>query len=203
MLLYYLDYHTLMSSIKELLGLLAVALTIFSLLPYIVDILKKKTKPHLYTWVVWTPLTFMAFFGQVLGDAGPGAWTTGVTAMLCLVILALAIPYGTKNVTKSDNWSLVGVFIAGILWLILKNPVASIVLVTLIDVLAFIPTIRKSFKDPHEETLITHELSGAKHFISLFALDRISILTALYPAAVFLANIILVSVIITHRKKNG
>ena len=188
-----------MFSLKEVLGFLAVAISVFSLLPYIIDILKKKTKPHLYTWIVWTPLTFIAFFAQVSGNAGPGAWTTGVTATLCLIILALAFPFGTKNITKSDNWSLVGVAIAAALWFVVKNAVASIVLVTLIDVMAFIPTIRKSLTHPHEETLITHEASMAKHFISLFALDRVSILTALYPAAVCLANAVLVSVIIIKR----
>lgn len=189
-----------MIDLKQSLGLIAVALSIFGLLPYIADILKKKTKPHLYTWVIWTPLTFIAFFSQIADNAGAGAWTTGVTAMLCLIILALSLNYGTKDITKSDKLMLVGVIIATIMFLIVKNALLSIILVTFIDVAAFYPTIRKSIKKPHEETLSTHSLAAVKHFISLFALDKVSVITALYPSAVFLANLVLVWVMIKGRR---
>lgn len=186
--------------IKSLLGLISVAISIFSLFPYIYDILKKKTKPHLYTWIIWTPLTFIAFFSQIADNAGAGAWTTGVTAMLCLIILALSVKYGTKDVTKSDKIILAGVIVATGLFLIVKNALLSIILVTSIDVVAFYPTIRKSIKKPYEETLSTHNLAALKHFISLFALDKVSVITALYPSTVFIANLILVAVMIKGRR---
>lgn len=187
--------------IKSLLGLIAVAISIFSLFPYIYDILKKKTKPHLYTWIIWTPLTFIAFFSQLSDNAGAGAWTTGVTAMLCLIILALSVKYGTKDITNSDKVILAGVIVATALFFIVNNALLSIVLVTFIDVAAFYPTIRKSIKKPYEETLSTHNLAALKHFISLFALDRVSVITALYPSAVFIANLVLVAVMIKGRRK--
>ncbi len=190
-----------MPNVKEVLGIVAVAISIFSLFPYILDILKKKTKPHLYTWVIWTPLTFMAFFSQIADNAGAGAWTTGVTAMLCLIILALSVKYGTKDITKSDKTILVGVIIATALFLIVKNVLLSIILVTFIDVVAFYPTIRKSIKKPYEETLSTHNFAALKHFISLFALEKVSVITALYPSAVFLANLALIGVLIKGRRK--
>jgi len=189
-----------MGDIKQLLGLVAVALSVFGLFPYISDILKKKTKPHLYTWVIWTPLTFMAFFSQIADNAGAGAWTTGVTAMLCLIILALSVKYGTKDIAKSDKIMLVGVIFASAFFFIVKNALLSTLLVTFINVAAFYPTIRKSIKKPREETLSTHSLAGFKHFISLFALDKVSVITALYPSAVFLANLILVVVMIKGRR---
>lgn len=187
--------------IKSTLGIIAVAISIFSLFPYIFDILKKKTKPHLYTWVIWTPLTFIAFFSQISDNAGAGAWTTGVTAMLCLIILALSVKFGTTDITKSDKIILAGVILATALFLIVKNALLSIILVTFIDVAAFYPTIRKSIKKPYEETLSTHNLAALKHFISLFALDKVSVVTALYPSAVFLANLVLVAVMIKGRRK--
>ncbi len=162
--------------------------------------LQKENKAPFYTWVIWTPLTFIAFFSQLAGNAGPGAWTTGVTAMLCLVILMLAIPYGTKDITKSDKITLFATVIASMFYLGTKDALMSIVLVTLIDVAAFLPTIRKSIKKPFEETLSTHLLSGCKHFISLFALEKINILTVLYPFAVSIANLVLVVVLVICRR---
>lgn len=190
-----------MIDLKQLLGLIAVAISIFSLFPYIFDILKKKTKPHLYTWVIWTPLTFMAFFSQIADNAGAGAWTTGVTAILGLVILILSFKFGTKDITKSDKIILVGMIIATGFFLIVKNVLLSIILVTVINAAAYYPTIRKSIKKPGEETLSTHVLSGVKHFTSLFALENVSVITALYPSVVLLANLVLVAVIIKGRRK--
>ena len=168
-----------MPNIKEILGITAVVISIFSLFPYISDIVKKKTKPHLYTWVIWTPLTFMAFFSQMSDGAGAGAWTTGVTAILCLLILALSFKFGTKDITRSDKVMLAGVVGATFLFIIVRNALLSIILVT----------------------LSTHNFAAIKHFISIFALEKISLITALYPSAVFLANLILVGVLIKGRKK--
>jgi hypothetical protein len=190
-----------MIDLKQSIGLIAVVISIFALFPYVFDILKKKTKPHFYSWVIWTPLTFIAFFSQLSDNAGAGAWTTGVTAVLCLLILALSVKYGTKDITKSDKILLVGVIISSGLFFIVKDVLLSILLVTFIDVAAFYPTIRKSIKKPREETLSTHTLAGIKHFISLFALDKVSVITAIYPAAVFIANVVLVAVMIRGRKR--
>ncbi|MBI1862855.1 hypothetical protein HYS00_01905 [Candidatus Microgenomates bacterium] len=186
---------------REIIGVIAVVISLISLLPYISDIVRNKTKPHLYTWLVWTPLTFLAFFAQWSDNAGPGSWTTGVTAVICLVILVLAFSRGTKDITKSDTYCLVGAFIALGLWFFIKNPTASIILVTLIDILGFVPTLRKTYHKPHEETLVTYELNFAKHALSIGALSRLSILTALYPAAVAVANGVMVAVMIVRRRQ--
>lgn len=185
---------------KEVIGLIAVFLSIAGFLPYIKDILAKKTKPHLYTWLVWTPLTFLAFLAQVKGGAGPGAWTTGITALICLVILFLSVKNGTKDITKSDTYCLVGAIFAIILYVFVKDPTASIVLVTFIDIVGFIPTWRKTIKRPTEETLSTYVMSFLKHSLSIVALSNFSILTTLYPAAVAVANGVMIATIKLGRK---
>lgn len=185
---------------KEIIGAIAVGLSIFSLLPYIIDILKKKTKPHLYSWLVWTPLTFFAYFSQLAGNAGPGAWTTGITAVLCLAVLTLTLFRGSRDITYIDNLSLLGVIVAALFWFYFQSPLATIIWVTTIDALGFVPTIRKSYKTPFEETLLTHILSVAKHLLSVLAITNLSFLTAVYPVTIGIANIILVLVLLRQRK---
>lgn len=186
---------------REIIGVVAVLIGIGSNIPYIADILKNKTKPHLYTWLVWTPLTFLAFFAQISDNAGPGAWTTGVTASLCLIILAMAFKKGTKDITKSDRYCLIGAFAAIALWVFIKNPIASIILVTLIDLLGFLPTLRKTHRRPREETMVTYELNFMKHSLSIVALSKFSILTTLYPAAIAMANGVMVVMMYIRRKQ--
>lgn len=75
---------------KTLFGIFAVFIAVFAYIPYFRDIYLGKTKPHMYSWIVWGILTFSAFGIQVADNAGPGAWTTGFTAVLCLAIIILA-----------------------------------------------------------------------------------------------------------------
>ncbi len=186
---------------KELLGALAAVISIVSLVPYIRDTWLDKTRPHLFTWIVWTAMTAIAFAGQVVSGGGPGTWATGTTAALCVVITLLAISHGEKQITRSDWLSLVGCAIAGLAWLATDGPLLSIILVTLIDLLAFGPTLRKSWNKPHEETLITHQLSMLKHALSIIALAKLSLATAVYPAAVGLMNVVLVTLLIVRRSQ--
>jgi len=50
--------------VKETIGLIAVALAIIGHIPYIYDIYKGKTKPHIFTWVVWAIVTVLAFIAN-------------------------------------------------------------------------------------------------------------------------------------------
>src|SRR3989344_7062194 len=139
---------------KTLLGILATVIGIIGYIPYFVDIFRGKTKPHVFSWFVWTLLTSIAFFAQVAGDAGPGAWVTGLTAMVCLVITLLAFTRGEKEITRLDWMSFVGALLGIILWIKNQDPLPSVILVTLVDAIAFIPTFRKSYHKPNEETAI-------------------------------------------------
>ncbi|HEY4526806.1 MAG TPA: hypothetical protein VJK53_03090 [Candidatus Paceibacterota bacterium] len=187
---------------KELLGLIAVALAILQSIPYIRDIFRGKTKPHMYTYLIWSIVTAIAFAGQVVAGGGPGAWTTGVMAALTIGILTLCFKYGTGDITKLDVVFLVGALAAIVPWLILEDPMYSVILATIIDVLAFFPTIRKTFNNPTSETLISYISNLIRHPLSILALSTYTVTTVVYPAALFLMNVILVLVIISRRPKN-
>src|SRR5215213_6872426 len=89
---------------KEILGVATIILAITGLIPYFLDIIKNKTKPHLFSWIIWTVTTFLVFIGQVQKGAGAGAWNTGVVGGLSLFITILTIKRGSKNITKSDKF---------------------------------------------------------------------------------------------------
>lgn len=181
--------------IKLILGVIAAIMSIIGHLPYIISILKGNTKPHLFTWVIWIVMTAIAFAAQIVGGAGPGAWTTGINVVLAVVIAILALKHGEKNITHSD-WIM---FISGVLaiplWMVTKDPLWSVILVTVIDALAFGPTIRKSWYKPYEELSFMYGFNIFRHFITLTALAQFSFVTALYPAMLFVMNIVSYAVI--------
>lgn len=48
--------------LKELLSLLAIALTFVAFVPYIRSILNRKTRPHVFSWCIWSTTTLIIFF---------------------------------------------------------------------------------------------------------------------------------------------
>jgi hypothetical protein len=187
---------------KQLLGVLAVAIGIIGYAPYFLNIYKNKTKPHAFSWLVWGVLTAIAFAGQVSSNAGAGAWVTGFTALVCIVIFLIALVRGKKDFPLVDWLCLIGAGLALALWAATNNPLTAIVLVTVIDMLGFFPTFRKSYFKPSEETLFTYTLSGIKFLIGIVALKEFSLVTVLYPASLVITNLIFVSMVMLRRKKN-
>jgi len=186
---------------KTIIALVSIAMTIFGYSFYFKDIFAGKTKPHAFSWLVWATLTSIAFFGQLSAGAGPGAWVTATTAVISFVIFWLALTRGEKDITKSDKIFLGASFFAIIPWLLTKDPLISIILVTVIDFLGFLPTIRKSIKKPYEETLIHYVFAGLKFLLAIIALDNYTLVTWLYPASLVLANWFFIVLLLVQRRK--
>src|SRR3989338_2872220 len=181
---------------KELIGFVTVMLAFIALYPFIVDIFKNKTKPHIFTWVVWAVVTILAFFGQWQKGGGPGSWTTGVTGILTIFIALISLKKGSKDITKSDVVMFIGALLGIIPWLLTKDPTLSVVILTIIDVLAFIPTIRKTIKDPQSETLVSYILHAVRHSLSITALANYNMATYIYPASLAVMNVVVILAIL-------
>ncbi len=187
--------------LKIALALVAIAMTAAGYFFYFRDIFAGKTKPHAFSWLVWATLTGIAFFGQTSDHAGPGAWVTAATALVSFVIFALALKKGEKDITRSDTLNLFAAGGALALWFVTSNPLLSVVLITVVDFLGFMPTIRKSYHKPHEETLVHYVLAGLKFLLAILALDNYSLVTWLYPASLVAANIFFVVMLVARRRK--
>ncbi|MFZ1484256.1 MAG: hypothetical protein WAS36_04570 [Candidatus Saccharimonadales bacterium] len=189
--------------IKVAIALVSIAMTIVGYSYYFRDIFKGKTKPHAYSWLVWALLTAFAFLGQLSENAGPGAYVTGVTATIAFIVFFLALNRGEKDITRFDRVNLAAALLALIPWLLTNNPTFSIILITLIDVLGFMPTIRKSWHKPYEETLIAYVFAGVKFVLAIIALENYSLVTWLYPASLVVTNLFFVIMLIVRRKQLG
>ncbi len=185
---------------KILLGLISVVIAFLSYSFYFRDIFNHKTKPHAFSWFIWGILMSISFFAQVTSKGGPGSWVVGFTALICFLISLIALKKGLKNIRLLDWVGLTGAFIALFLWFIVKDPVLSVILVTITYSLGFLPTFRKSFNKPQDETLITFILNGLKFLISLFALSSISVVTAFYPIALVIINWSFAAMLVIRRR---
>lgn len=192
-----------MDNTKTILSIIAIVLTFIGYIPYIRDTLQRKTTPHIYTWFIWVLVTVIAYGLQVSAGAGVGSWVTLAVAVICFFIFLFGLRNGKKDITKSDTIFFILSFVALFLWLIAKQPVLSVILVSSIDMLGFVPTIRKSWNKPYSETLFSYELNSFRHGLSVLALQQYSIVTWLYPATWVIANGLFSIMLIIRRKQVG
>jgi hypothetical protein len=166
---------------------------------YFRDIFKRQTKPHALTWFVWAILNSLIFIEQYTHDAGAGAWVTGTAALANIIIFFLSFKYGERSITKLD-WLCLGIAIPVIgLWLLQTNDALTIILACAIFIIGFIPTLRKSYQKPGDETAITFGLNGTKFLIALFALSSFTMTTAFYPLVLAIVNILFVIYLLSRR----
>lgn len=177
-----------MPDIKTAISLVAVLLTFVAYVPYFRDTFAGKTTPHIYTWFIWGLVTAIAYSLQVSAGAGVGSWVTLAVVVACFLVFILGMRSGKKDITKLDTLFFILSLIALFLWLIAKQPILSIILVSITDMLGFVPTIRKSWDKPYSETLFLYALNSFRHGLSLLALEHYSIVTYLYPLTWTFAN---------------
>jgi len=173
---------------KQIFNGIAFLISISAYIPYIIDTLKGKTRPHVFSWFIWSVMAGIGFFGQLVGGAGIGSFLLGFTTVMCFLIALLSIKRGTKDIQFVDWISAVGSVVALIVWLFMKTPYVSLIIITISDFLATFPTIRKSYKNPYQETEIFYLLNVIKFAFSIMSLEKYSLITTLYPAYLLSIN---------------
>jgi hypothetical protein len=88
-------------------------------------------------------------------------------------------------------------------WLIADQPIISMILVIAADLLAFIPTVRKSYHQPHTETLSLYVTNTLRFSLSLFAVENYTFLSTSWLAAWAVGNWLFALMLIIRRRKVG
>lgn len=186
---------------KEAYALIATVFLVISYIPYIRDTRLHKTRPHPYTWFISGFLTFIVFGLQLSHGGGVGTIPTFIGAAAGILVFVLSLGPKRATITKSDTMFFILAMFAVGLWLVAKQPLLSAILVTLIDILAFIPTIRKSWRHPEQETVFFYFVSTARFVFSVIALQNYNAVAVLYPAASVVVNALTGVYLLARRKK--
>jgi hypothetical protein len=188
-------------SYKDLLSLVGVALTLIAFVPYIFGILQGKVKPHVFSWVTWGITTFVVFLAQLKANGGAGAWVIGISGSITILIAVLAfIKRADLAITKVDWVFFLSALSSLPLWYFTSDPFWAVFILTIVDILGFGPTLRKSYSDPHSESLTFLGLFLVRNILVIFALESYSATTVLFPALVAFACGTVMSVIALRRR---
>ena len=187
---------------KLTIAIIAAVLAIIGNVPYLIDVIKGRAKPHPYTWLVWTIVSCVVFFGQVAKGAGVGAIPTAASEIFTVIIFLFSLKYGFKGVTKTDTLFL-SLSIAGLIpWLLTNDPTWSVIIAVVIDLIGFIPTLRKTWNFPKTETPLLYGMNVARHILMLFSLQAYNIATMLHSVVMIITNTLMTSFIMFRKKNN-
>ncbi len=189
-------------SYKVLLSAVAIALTFLAFLPYIRSIVQGQTKPHVFSWIIWGTTTFVVFLAQLEDNGGVGAWPIGVSGIITLFVAFLAYIKRSDITITTIDWIFFITAISSLpLWYFTSDPLWAVIILTMVDVLGFAPTVRKSYKDPHSESLIFFGLFSARNLIVILALENYSVTTILFPAVIATACMLLIVMTVYRRQE--
>jgi len=172
----------------QLIGLLSVVIGFIGYAPYLYNMFRGKTKPHLFSWFIWVLLEFTAFGIQIKNGVGAGAWVTLFSALIAVVIVIYAFRYRKLTITKIDWICFFGACLSLVIWLAFDQPLLAAIFLTATDLFAFIPTFRKSWSLPHDETLFEYSMASLKFIVAFFAFSSFTLATVIYPTYLIIGN---------------
>jgi hypothetical protein len=190
-------------SLVAALGVLAGLVALADPLPYIRDIMRRATRPHRGTWLIWTVLATVAFAAQ---EADGAAWSlvmAGAQMLATTVVFVLALRHGVGGVSPGELalLGLAGLGVGG--WLVADEPVVATLFVVGADVIGVAMMVPKTVRDPHSETLSTFVLASLSGALALGAVGALDASLLLYPSYFLLANGFIAALIWWRRRQTA
>jgi hypothetical protein len=179
----------------------AILLTLVAYAPYIKAIRAGKVKPHFFSWLIWSLTTCIVFFAQLAAEGGAGAWPTGVSGTITVYVAWLALKLRSDlSATRLDWMFLIMSLLSLPAWFFTTDPLWSVVILTLVDVLGFGPTVRKAWRHPYEESGVFYLLFAVRSVFSIIALESRTLTTMLFPAAMMVGGVLLCLLLAWRRR---
>ncbi|TGM81319.1 hypothetical protein EHR01_00505 [Leptospira mtsangambouensis] len=188
--------------IRTLLTVIAILLTFYAYIPYIKGIRIGTIQPHVFSWIIWGATTFIVFFAQVAGHGGVGSIPIGVSGIIT-VFVAFFVYHKRSDIqiTKSD-WFFFGLALSSLpFWFYFSDPLAAVLILTLADILGFIPTFRKGYIYPNSEPLGFYLIFLFRNFLAMVALAEWNTTTLLFPGSAAIACVVFVVMVKIRKKK--
>ncbi|MFC1615812.1 hypothetical protein ACFL21_01615 [Patescibacteria group bacterium] len=186
--------------IKIIFAVLASICGTIGFFPYLWNSLFGKTRPHAFTWLIWMITSGVAVTGLWFGGGGIGSIPSTISLIFVAAVFLVSLRFGKKDIKRSDIIALIAALSAIFIWWQLDSPVLAVVLVSIIDVIGYIPTFRKSFKEPWTETISSWGLFALASIFAILALEEYNLMTLSYLASISFVNTALLIFLFIRRK---
>jgi hypothetical protein len=183
--------------INEHFVLVGAVLNLLGSTGYAKDTLKGTTKPNRVTWFLWALAPMIAFSAEIKGGVGLRSLMTFMVGFGPMLVLAASF------VNRKAYWKISRLDIACgalsvlalILWKITGTGDVAIALSIAADLLAGVPTVIKSYKEPKSESYQVFMFGAISAAITLLTIKHWTLASAGFPIYIFLICILLFSLI--------
>lgn len=175
-------------------------LMLVGVLPYLVDVVRGKTKPRIVSWLVWCVLTAIAGFASLFDGHYPTAILLAIATLTTLLVAILGYKHGDRRFEQLDVICFIGAAVGLLLWWLFNSPELAVIATIIIDLVGAIPTLVHSWKKPHEETWIAFFLAFLSSLCTIVIVEDWVITAIAYPLYLLLFNGLLTGVIVLRRR---
>jgi hypothetical protein len=187
--------------VKEILTLIAGGFALGGYVPYAFDILKGRAQPARAARVMFLFLLIVTILQQRSVHSGSLIAFTLGELIGSLAILTLAIRHGVGGLALLDRICY-GLLVVDILvWLITGNALLALHLSVLADLIAFTPTLVKTWRKPKSETPLFFITGIIAPMLNIFATGRYSYAVLLFPVYLALANLVETLIIVIRGRR--
>lgn len=194
-----------MFEVRVILAIVAALLAVVGNISYLRNILRGAIKPHPYTWFIWSIVSMTTFFGGLAKGSGIGALPTGIAEGFTLLIFIFSLKYLFKgnsgHIKKTDKYFLAAALLGLVPWALTKDPTLSVVIMVAIDVIAFMPTLQKTWTQPETEKPLLYGTNVTRHVLTLCSLGSYNIATTIHSIAMICTNTLMVFFITRKNRK--
>jgi hypothetical protein len=180
---------------KTLFIVISSILAIVNIVPYLRDVVRKKTKPRLVSWFNWSLLTAIASAASFASHQYAAAILALIASLETFSVTVLGFRHGDRRIEPFDLACQAGAIAGLILWGIFNSPAIAIIASLAIDFIVSLPTIKHAWLKPHEETAITYLLGGFAAVFTLLAAKNHSVAAVALPIYLIFADFLLAFVI--------
>lgn len=180
-------------------GIAAAVIAIAAYIPYLSSIFRGKTRPNRATWVIWAVLGVIICASYWSVGARNTFWFTLPAGTV--VIALLSIKYGVGGWTPFDRLCLLGAASGLLLWWISGIPFTALIIGILIDIIGYLPTMRKIWHDPASEDKLTWMMFFMASVLNLFALETWAFEIAILPIYVLVFNGAMLGLLVFPRQR--
>ena len=185
---------------QALIGKLAGVIAAGAFVPYIISILKGKTKPQRATFAIWSAVSIVGLVSYIASGATDTIWVIWAYTILGFIVFLLSFKYGTGGFNKLDVICLVGAGMGIVLWIWTNNPGYALYISIFCELLGWMPTFKKMYIDPESEDLLAWSIALFAASLNVIAITSWKPDIAIYPLYIVITDLAAVTILLARRK---
>lgn len=166
-------------------------------IPYIIAILKKKTKPVVTSWVIWVLLDYITLAGMYTEDAVNGQIIGIIVGGT--IVMFLSLVYGKMEWNKIDIFSIIIAVIGLVVWYLTNNANFTILIIASVVTIASFPTFVSAWRHPEDEDKLAWLLYWASCVLAMIAIPAFTIADVAQPLSFFIVESSMMFILFIHK----